>query len=258
MNAGSAATRPRRRRPRPRARRVLPAGEQQLDHARQVGAEALVRGRALERRVAAAASRLALAVEAEVVGRRDQDVVDEDRRVARHAEALRELRVAVVLRDEARLAAELRDDALCQQTCRIGEVSGVRPAHERDGDAGRRPGRPRGSPARARRSSAGSTSATTARPRRSGARAAADRGERPPARLSRKSRPIVWSRPFADRQPRLEARRARRERPPSRARAPARAAARRAGPPAGSAAARRSAGRPRRARAPPSASRSRR
>ena len=73
----------------------------------EVGAEALVARRALERRVAAVALALALAVEAEVLRRRDQHVVHEDRRVARHAEAPRQLRVAVVLDHEARLAAEL-------------------------------------------------------------------------------------------------------------------------------------------------------
>lgn len=37
------------------------------------------------------------------------------------------------------LVVVVLDDALCQQTCRIGDVSGVGPANEGDGDLGRRP-----------------------------------------------------------------------------------------------------------------------
>ena len=74
------------------------------------GRPGIARGcRALDRRVAARPAPFALAVEAEVLRRRHQDVVDEDRGISRHPEALRQLRVAVVLRDEARLAAELLD-----------------------------------------------------------------------------------------------------------------------------------------------------
>ncbi len=101
--------------------------------------------RAPQRRVAAVAGSLSLAVEAEVLRLGDEHVVDEDRGVPRHPESLRELRAAVVFRDETDLVAELPRDALGQQTCRVGEVSRVGPADEGDrgpgsGRRGRRAG----------------------------------------------------------------------------------------------------------------------
>src|SRR5439155_16164290 len=93
---------------------LLLTGEEKVDHARQVRPESLVRARALERRIPPALLLLALAVEAEVVRGGDEDVVDEDRRIAGHTEPLRELRVAVVLGDEARLAAVSLDHAASQ------------------------------------------------------------------------------------------------------------------------------------------------
>ena len=119
------------------ARRLFMAGEDQGDDAGEVGAEALLARRARERRIAAAAVvALAAAVEAEVLGRRHQDVVDEDGGVSLDAETRRERGGAVVLHHEADLAAELFCHALSQQTCRIGEVSRVGPAHQGDGDRG--------------------------------------------------------------------------------------------------------------------------
>ena len=78
--------------------------------------------------------------EAEVPRACDEHVVDEDRRIAGDAESVGERRGSEVFADEARLPRVFRHDLLHQQTCRIGEVSGVGPADEchRDRRRGRR------------------------------------------------------------------------------------------------------------------------
>jgi hypothetical protein len=93
-----------------------------------------VRLDALERRVPAVFLSFAAAVETEIARRGDENVIDEDGRISFDAESLGELRLTIVLDDETRFAVELLDDALSQQTCRIGDVSRVRPSHERYGD----------------------------------------------------------------------------------------------------------------------------
>jgi hypothetical protein len=107
---------------------VFLAGENQIDHAGQVGLEFGLIGIVAPGGIAAGA--FDFAEIAEFTGRGDEDVVHEDSRITFDTEAFGKLRCAEIFANECEATGVLCGDFLYQQTCRVGDVSSVGPAHE--------------------------------------------------------------------------------------------------------------------------------
>ena len=71
--------------------------------------------------------------EAEVLGTRNQHIVDEDYGIPAHAKPCRHWRVAVLLGDDSYARTKFTRDVLDQQTCWIRQRSRERPANQSDG-----------------------------------------------------------------------------------------------------------------------------
>jgi len=112
---------------------VLLAGQDQVDHADEVGFELRLIVGVAPWGIAAGA--FLFAEISEIAGDRDENVVDEDSGISFDAVAVGEFGAAEVFADERDSARILRCDFLDQQTCRVGDVSGVGPADKSDIDS---------------------------------------------------------------------------------------------------------------------------
>ena len=107
---------------------VFSTGEDEVEHAREIGFEFFLVGGVAPGGVAASA--FDFAEVAEFAGSGDEDVIDEDGGIAFDAEFFGEPGGAEVFGDEGDLAGVLGGDFLDQQTCRVGDISSVGPADE--------------------------------------------------------------------------------------------------------------------------------
>jgi hypothetical protein len=111
---------------------VFSSGEDEVDHASEIGFEFFLAGRAAPGSVAAGAFDFAEVTE--FTGGGNQDIVHEDGRIALHTEFFGELGGAEVFGDEGDLARVFGGDFLNQQTCWVGDISSVGPADESEVD----------------------------------------------------------------------------------------------------------------------------
>ena len=111
---------------------IFLAGQDQVDHADQVGFELRLVVGVAPRGIAAGAFHFSEV--SEIARDGDQDVVDEDGGISFDAVAVGEFGAAEVFTDKGDAAGILRCDFLHQQTCRVGDVSSVGPADQGDVD----------------------------------------------------------------------------------------------------------------------------
>ena len=109
---------------------VFLAGQDQIDHASEIGFEFFLAGGVAPGSVAAGAFDFAEVAEFARGG--NEDVVNEDGGVAFDAKFIGELGGSEVFRDERDLAGVFGGDILDQQTCWVGDISSVGPADERN------------------------------------------------------------------------------------------------------------------------------
>jgi hypothetical protein len=109
---------------------VFSSGEDEVDHASEIGFEFFLVGGVAPGSVAAGA--FDFAEVAKFAGGGDEDVIDENGGIAFDAEFIGELRGAEVFGDESNLAGVFGGDVLDQQTCWVRDISSVRPADESD------------------------------------------------------------------------------------------------------------------------------
>ena len=107
---------------------ILLTGENQIDHAREIGLELGLVVRVAPWRITSRS--FYLSEVAEVPWDSYQDIVDKHRGVALHTVAFGELRGTEVLADKCHFARILCGYFLDQQTCWVGDVSGVWPAYQ--------------------------------------------------------------------------------------------------------------------------------
>ena len=109
---------------------IFSPGQDQIDHAREIGSEFFLAGGVAPGSVTAGAFNFTEVAEFARGG--DEDVIHEDGGVAFDAEFIGELGSSEVFCDKSDLAGVLGGDILDQQTCWVGDISCVGPADERD------------------------------------------------------------------------------------------------------------------------------